>query len=279
MVRTLIASLIVIFISVSVLTKLQTKKAPHGVWHRVEKGLEVAEFLAPEPSDIGDSRITVVRIDPAEFTFDLFLAAEKGGRSRTIDQWCNEFKLTAAINAGMFQADGLTNVGYMKHRGKILNGNLVKNYNAFLLMHPLQAGLVPVQIVDRTCVNPDSLLGSYGTAVQNLRMISCQGRNVGSKSQKRWSTVAAAQDKHGNILFLFSRSPFPVHTFINNLLRLPLDIGVTMYLEGGPEASLCVKTPDTLIVKYGSFETNFLESDSNASPWAIPNVIGIRPKK
>jgi hypothetical protein len=29
---------------------------------------------------------------------------------------------------------------------------------------------------------------------------------------------------------------------------------------------------------FGSYETSFLENDTNPNPWPIPNVIGVRPR-
>ena len=59
------------------------------------------------------------------------------------------------------------------------------------------------------------------------------------------------------------------------LLSLPLDIQQAMHLEGGPEASLSIHVPGLDVDLCGSYETGFLENDSNKAQWAIPNVLGV----
>jgi hypothetical protein len=59
------------------------------------------------------------------------------------------------------------------------------------------------------------------------------------------------------------------------LLRLPLDVQQAMHLEGGPEASLSIHAPGIDLDLSGSYETGFLEDDSNREQWPLPNVIGV----
>ena len=277
MIRSLGAVLISLFILVTVLYNVVQKEIQPGKWQEVDENFEVAEFQAPGFSD-KRARFTVVRIDPALYEFDLYCAAEHGDSLRTIDRWCRDFNLLAAVNAGMFQEDGLTNVGFMVHRGRKLNPGVLKNYNAFLGLHPVPGAGPPVTVFDRTCGDLDSLLFHYRTVVQNLRMISCQRRNTWKETRKRWSAVALGRDANGRILFLFSRYPMTMHEFADNLLRLPLKLRTTMYLEGGPEASLCVRTKKGFLLRVGSFETGFYESNDNRSAWPLPNVIGVRKR-
>ena len=48
-----------------------------------------------------------------------------------------------------------------------------------------------------------------------------------------------------------------------------------MYLEGGPEASLSVKSGATVRNLFGSYETGFNENDASKAAFALPNVIGV----
>lgn len=85
-------------------------------------------------------------------------------------------------------------------------------------------------------------------------------------------------DKDGNILFIFTRSPYSVHDFINIILNSSLKLYNAMYLEGGPEASLYLNHNEHKVEKMGSYETGFNENDDNYEFWHIPNIIGIRQK-
>src|SRR5206468_3610842 len=78
--------------------------------------------------------------------------------------------------------------------------------------------------------------------VQSIRMISCNGENVWSRQERRWSTAAIGMDALGRILFLHVRSPYSTHDLIDILKALPLGLTRAMYAEGGPEAQLFVSS-------------------------------------
>lgn len=251
------------------------QQAPGG-WRLIEPGLELAEFVSPLASKVGDSRITVLRIDPARFALKLLAAKELGGARMTARQWAGEYGLVAAINAGMYQEDGLTSVGYMRNFDRVNNSHVNPNQAVLAFNRKTgNDGLPEAQIIDRTCQDFEALRHSYDTLVQSIRMVSCGQKNVWDPQARSWSMAAVAMDKAGRVLFVISRSPFTVHDFINILLALPLELHNAMYLEGGPKASLYVSANGTEIEKIGRFETIFLESDTNAPALPLPNVIGV----
>lgn len=178
----------------------------------------------------------------------------------------------------MFRQDGLTSTGFMKNFNHINNSKHNPDYKSFLAFNPIKSGLPDVQVLDLQCDDFEVLGPKYNSVVQNLRMISCKRRNVWSQQDKKWSMVSLGMDGKGNVLFLLTRSPYSVHYFINILLRLDIDIQRAMYLEGGPEASLYLKTQHTETALFGSYETGFNENDNSNRFWPIPNVIGISPK-
>jgi hypothetical protein len=85
-------------------------------------------------------------------------------------------------------------------------------------------------------------------------------------------------DKKGNILFVFTRSPYTANQMSQMLLSLPLKIYSVMYLDGGPEAVLYVSAGDTLIEKVGSWVSRTYPTDKNNYMWELPNVIGVKRK-
>ena len=90
--------------------------------------------------------------------------------------------------------------------------------------------------------------------------------------------VVIGIDKEGNVLFIFSRSPYSVYDFINMLLAPSIKLYNAMYLEGGPEASFYLNHNGHKVKKMGSYETGFNENDDNHRFWPIPNIIGITKK-
>ena len=82
-------------------------------------------------------------------------------------------------------------------------------------------------------------------------------------------------DRQGRVLFIHVRSPYTMHNLIDILLELPIGLRNAMYVEGGPEAQLYVRSGDFEAERVGSYETDFFENDLNDHAWPVPNVIGI----
>jgi hypothetical protein len=57
-----------------------------------------------------------------------------------------------------------------------------------------------------------------------------------------------------------------------------LNLGVTrlMHMEGGPTASLSIRSRDINIDLAGGYETSTSMDDTNSELWPIPNVIGVQ---
>ena len=252
--------------------------AQDSLWQAVDEGLFLGEFDSPQKSDIGDSKITIIKIDPNYYDFKLLSASANNDTSLTVPQWAQKYNLLAAVNAGMFQEDLRTSVGYMKDYDHINNPSLNRN-NTVFVFNRADSAVKPAQIIDRTCQDFEDLRLKYHSMVQSIRMINCRQENVWRQQPKKWSMVVLGMDKEGNILFIFTRSPYSVHDFINILLRLPISIYNAMYLEGGPEATLYFSAQNIQFEKFGSFETAFMEHDDINAAWPVPNVLGIVKKE
>ena len=242
-------------------------------WQTLAEGLNYGRFAVAGGGD-ETYTIFVLKIDPAAYEFELLNASEHGNRSRTLSQWAGEFGLLATINAGMYQKDLLTSVGYMKKRGHVNNPYLNRN-NTVLAFCSSDNGMTPAHIIDRTCEDFDSLRSGYDCFVQSIRMIGCDRKNVWSRQPNRWSIAALGEDADGNLLLIFSPSPFTVHDFINHLLALPIAIQRAMYLEGGSKAGFFLSHGNLRVEQYGTYDNAFLGAQT---AWPLPNVLGIRKK-
>jgi uncharacterized protein YigE (DUF2233 family) len=246
----------------------------HSPWRKLDEGLHVGQFTAPRKSHAGDSRITVIRVDPEHFRFRVLSAAQGDSTSRTVRQWCERHSLVGAINAGMYAKDYLTHVGYMKNEGRVLSRSVRRDYKAAFVCDPVTPGKPSAQIVDFECQDFAALRDKYRTVVQNIRMISCGRRNVWSQQDKRWSTAALGMDSEGRILFIFCQSPYTVHDLNDMLLELPLDLSRALYLEGGAPASLYLSHNGVTIERHGLYETGGGEEGGLVIAHQLPNVIG-----
>ncbi len=148
-------------------------------WRQVDEGLMLAEITAPIPSEFGDNKILVLRIDPALYAFDLVSAKEKGERVRTAPTWAKDKQLLAVINAGMYQSDFATSVGYMQD-GDFVNNKYLNADNTIVAFNRKVNTVPEFQIIDRTCQNWDTLKTQYHSFVQGIRMVDCHQKTSGA---------------------------------------------------------------------------------------------------
>jgi uncharacterized protein YigE (DUF2233 family) len=252
-------------------------QSKNNLWKKVDEGLSIGEFDPPQKAPINDSKITIVKIDPKFYSFKLLCASEQGKARMTVKKWSQKHNLISAINAGMYQEDGIRNVGYMKNFNHINNPRLNTTYKAVLAFNPIDFTLPEIQIIDLTCHDFEKLRLKYQTLVQNIRMISCRQENVWSKQDKTWSMAVFGMDKSGNGLFIFTDSPTSGYDLANILLTLPISIYNAMYLEGGQEANLYVSAKEVEFEKIG-FPPSLHGKDNLPVARSIPNVIGIVKK-
>jgi hypothetical protein len=245
-------------------------------WQELEPGLELGEFHAPDPGTSDDAIITVLRIDPGHFDFRVYMASEHG-EPRTLDAWADDFGLVAAINASMYLPNHRTSTGLMRCGGHVNNGTINARFGSFLLSGPRREGLPEVRLVDRSFQDWRAALEDYSCAVQNYRIISLNGKNLWKPDNHAFSIAAVAQDHEGRVLLLHSRAPLSVHDFSANLLALPLDVRTAMYVEGGREAGLYVRSRLMTRAWSGGY-SSFLFAPAAPGLHPLPNVIGVTRK-
>lgn len=250
-------------------------------WKQIAPGMDVLYGTAKNKSVEGDSRITVIRIDPDNWEIVFMGISQPGEESiRTAREWCQTNKLTAAINAGMFAENYKTHVGYLRFRDHI-NSTGVNNYQSILAFDPIKGKKIPpfrIFDLDASGTTIKTILDEYSSAIQNLRLIKKPGLNVWKQQDRKWSEAAIGEDNKGRILFIFSRSPFSMHDLNKELLEAGIGIVAAQHLEGGPEAQLYVKSGSFEIDLSGSYETSYNEDNKNLNSWPIPNILGVRPK-
>ncbi len=273
---------IVLFVTlVFALIHLHAHEVKELPWKTLQDGLMFCEIDAPEKSKVNDSKLTIVRIDPKKYNFSLLSASEHGRKNRAADEWAQQFRMSIVVNAGMFKpTNARTNKGYMKNYSHVNNSRLNRAYNVMMAMNPKNKAEPSIRLFDLTLQQWDSIRPHYYSFCQGMRMIDAKGAPLlwDKRPGQHCSMVVAATDTEGNIYFLFTRSPFTHQQIIGFLLSMPLNIRTTVYLEGGPEASLYINTGDTIISKYGSWVSKTYARDDNDHFWKIPNVIGITKK-
>jgi len=274
-----LAKIIVIVFGLFVVSNLIAERSKSKLWEKIEDGLEFAEFESTIKSVVGDSRIRVLKINPKMYSFHLVNASNPSERQlMSVRQWSKKHGFLAAINASMYQADHFTSISLMRSAGHINNPRLSR-HKAVLAFATKSNGKTSISLFDRECEEYKNIKKDYSSLVQSIRMISCNGRNVWKPQKDKFSTAAIAYDKAGNILFIHVRSPFTTHDLINELLKLPLDIKTCMYVEGGHQAQLYIKSTKREYVILGRYRSELSGKTKAKFGWPVPNVIGIRKIK
>jgi len=247
----------------------------HAQWSELAEGMELGRFKTGVATVVGDSTVTILRVHPDSWEFVL-LSRDWGTSAR---RWCELDSLSVAINAGMFATDHRTHVGFMRSGTRIDNRGW-NHYKSVAAFEKFSGGgrLFRIFDVDGGDLATQEMDESYGSVVQNLRLIKRDGINRWSPQEKMWSEMALGEDSEGRALLIFCRSPYSMHDLNDILLSLPIDIVAAQHLEGGPEAQLYVNVGGTELEVVGSYETGFNENDDNDRAWPIPNVIGLRPR-
>ena len=251
-------------------------------------------FSRPPPDAVAgtDRRIYVVTVDPARFAIDLYSALDptRGSPERTGPGWAAAFDLQVAFNPGMFEPDGRA-TGHTRAwaftaqpqvRGQAL-------YRAWFVADPL-AGGPALAVLD--AVPPPGAGGyaplealaapfrqrleGHGLVAQSLAIVR-DGRAVYPPRKNQWSELAYGVDRDGRLVVVFSRFPYEMRELGRRLEALGIGVDGLLHGEGGPEATLVVRAGGLEWVGVGSYETGFWD-DSNARAWALPAVMGVRPR-
>ena len=259
-------------------TQLKPYPQPEDKCRSVGKGVEYCLLEIKPETGRAAGRVHVLRIDPNFVKLKLLLASEHDKQSRTAASWCKDFGLIAAINAGMYGKDFLTNVGYLQNGTYIQNKRWSRGYKSVLAFDTRKAEIPQAIVIDLDEPEAMKKVQDYNVVVQNLRLIKGDGINVWEKSEKKWSEAAVGMDRLGRILFLFCRSPYPMAEFNEIIKSSGLAVMKLMHMEGGPVASMSVRTKNLNMDISGSYETGMKQDDTNERQWPIPNVIGVQIK-
>lgn len=231
--------------------------------------------LPAQPEDL-----VIIRSDTTHYEYTLHMASEDG-EHRSMAENAERHGLVAAINAGMYLPDNLTNTGFMQSSTHTNNPRIASRFGMFFVAGPELSGMPEAALLEKSEMGEklSETLSQYRIAVQNFRLLSSDGEVLWPESTTLHSICALAEDKEGRILFIMCRFPLSPADFSRLLLALPLDIGPVMYLEGGSHAGMLLRVPG----QDGGSQTvwrgkrNSILALDGAPDAPLPNIIGIRP--
>ena len=249
------------------------------VWESPEQGMDTALLSYTVKKGDGYARrilVHILKLDSSLFDFQLFSSRWEGGRARSMREWAEEKGLAAAINACMYQADGLTSTGYMRNGEKLNNKHIARKYGSVFVSGPLCPGLPQASVLDRHSDDWKALLPLYENVVQNFRLMGQNGEQLWPENGPRHAVASVAEDHEGCILFLLCSEPVSVHDFVDALNAFPaLALKSAMYVEGGSDAALLMEKSGKPLLVNGLSPAGYMLSN-RGDDIPLPNIIGVK---
>lgn len=243
-------------------------------------GVEYCETDAPYRSILGDSKFTILKLNPDLIDAELFTSSNGDKIPKPVNEWADSLGVNIVFNAGMYDLSKP-----LISRGLLKNGNYYNQplqhptFNSIIALNPTDKSNKEFEIFDLEQTNCNSLKEKFGALIQGLRMLDGNGNPMNWKKRvQSCSMLLAAEDDKKNIYLIFTRSPYVHNTMIGFLKKFPIPLKNAIYLEGGPETSLYVSIGNVCIQKVGSYVSNTYPTDKNERFWPLPNVIGIKVK-
>jgi hypothetical protein len=225
----------------------------------------------------GPPCVDVVRAELARYRMRV-LTATRDGTARTAPVWRETFDLAAVINAGMFHDSGAP-VALIVEDGMAVGADNPK-MGGLLAFDPRSPTDPPAVVVGRDCKGFDlaALRARYRSLLEAPRLLGCDGAALPWGDTKQYSAAAVGVDRSGRLVLLHTRAAVTMTELARTLAAPELDLAGALFLEGGPEASLLAAGPYGEVSRIGSYETGFLEADTNQEFWKLPNVLALEPR-
>ncbi|MBN1181766.1 MAG: hypothetical protein JXB49_05715 [Bacteroidales bacterium] len=241
-------------------------------WQCIEKGLDIFEFNILDLSPKADSTVLVIRIDPDLFKFNVYSEQEYDNFTGTAESWVESQDLILAVNGGLYEPDN-SPTGYFKNYDFIGNPEFKKDYNLCFVCNPRVKNLPSAQLVDLEQTDADSLINSYNTVLQSLRMVDHNGTKVWF-SERQVDIVMLGESYQGDILIIYTSYPYNNSELIDKLLSMDIGLTKLMYLEGLVH-SFYFKYRDRLIIRNGKEKLDNIDLE-NRQFFSMPIAIGIK---
>jgi hypothetical protein len=237
------------------------------LWRELQPGLELARFDSGQRKPAPQGDLLVLRVDPDVWPLQVLATdLQPDGRERNVRQWCQDLDLVAAVNAGMYQADGRTHVGFCVIDGEVQN-RFANDYLSAAAFDPIDPNEPPFRIFDLDEISLDEIKRHYRDVVQNLRLIKRGRENRWEPADQSWREAALGEDNAGRALLIYCTTPRSMYEFNEILLALPIDLDCAQHLEGGAHARIWFAHPEFTPGDHPGW-------DRGPGP-IVPNIIGI----
>ncbi len=254
-------------------------------WKEINKAVAICETYAPRKSEINDSKITILKLNPKYLDFELLMGTEHYKKSLSAPDWADSFDLNIVINAGMYDlSKKMYSKGFLKDENHTNRADIHPNYKTTIAFNPKDSSDNRFTVCDLDCDSFTSVQKRYHCLAQGLRMLDCNGGPIGWNKRRQFcSQLICTIDDQGFMYLIFVRSPYLHNEMIAYMQQMKLNLYNAIYLEGGPQTSLYVDIPTGNnerfhLEKIGSYVSETYATDKNDYFWKLPNVIGMKLK-
>ena len=270
------------------LASLEYENISHSpiTWEELQDGLNFARVDVYRDKELVD-KIVVVKLDSTKNKIRIFnnykSPTEVG--LLTIEEWQRLTSASVVFNSAQYLprptygAPIALIITDGKKRGPVYN----KSSRGMLVAEPTNKTLPLADLLDFEYDKFDHRTTSYAQGVQHWPiLLDKQGKIKVKPSNWQANRTVVAKNRDGNMLvFVTEGGFFTLYNFGRFLKESSFNVHTAMNLDGGYEASMCIKTPKLHYVTYGQFETQGPYKDISIPriKIAIPGAIGIFPRR
>jgi uncharacterized protein YigE (DUF2233 family) len=243
-------------------------------WRQLKPGLEFSLIPAEKIVRSGKAGIAALRVDPALFSFKVFMAPP-GETGFTAEQWLLRKGALAVFNAGQYAADH-SYLGLLVVDGKAM-GHVASKLEALFLAEPSDAALPQARVVDLRYTAFDLRMNPYKQAAQSHMLLDRFGQIRVRRSHLVANRTTVAVDTSGRILIMVSEGGHTLWELAVFLKSLPLDLREVMSMDGAGESQLAVRINGFRYKQMGS-----PTGSPDILPWpvaSLPVALGVFPRK
>ncbi len=251
-----------------------------GAWNEVEPGFQVREI----PVMAGDreiDRLYLNRFDPARFRF---VARNEPSGAKDIDQWEAALKPEGAggtvliVNGSYFGLKGEADTPFVS-MGTRLGPDAYDAKAGAWVVNASGTHVVDLSSRDWRAVveNAENAMVSYPMLVGEDGQ-----NNVRVKSNWLANRTFVAEDRQGRIIVGSTKDAFfSLDRLANFLLETDLDLKTALNLDGGPVASLSVRSGNYRLKHYAKWEAQVADGEVSLLqtlldvPWGLPVVLTV----
>jgi uncharacterized protein YigE (DUF2233 family) len=224
-------------------TAASTQSIKDSGWETLRAGLERRRIDLQGAEPEAAEEITILRIDPAEFSFDV--AYDPQGKD--LEAWQSATGAEVIVNGGYFRREQ----GEFVPDGLIVSGGEAfgVSYGEYAGMFAVGDGGPELRWLKTKPYDPAEKLRS---ALQSFPMLIKPGGETGFPAESddgiRARRTVVGQDRGGRVLFLIaSRESFTLRALSVYLHDSDLGLDIAMNLDGGPSSGLMLASPREVV--------------------------------